>query len=716
MSSSSKSASRGFLILTVVAIVVAGAAVAYQWSQQETKSTNKASKQPSSQPESIPLDKNEVVVEDDESDEEVDEQENEEAEKKRQAEEIAKQQKEIYDNYISVADKCVKGNSYARAADSYTLALEIAPSVPSASKNILTIYNNRSAMYEKTGEFEKSLTDIDIVLSIDPTHIKARIRKARIYEAQKEWELSMAEYAAALAVERLKGMPPGDHELKIVEQSKLLAAQRAGSILATIRSATLRSLPTNGYSRNFFDLLPCTHTWRTSFSSQLKTKGRTGTSGGAGLEALLEKYKARGSTADSEADVSGALDVVCCAIADGKFKLAFDTLAAIPHPLEPPSQSAALSRTAMLRHFLCGLESHLRCNLDQALAHYTAAISYGPDVSLALASVYRELGDEVKAETIYDAVLHGVVSRLTTFVPVAAAPSSSSDSSTKASKQVSEVASGAELEEGELIEDLKVSAVRPPEGDELEEGQVLESTNDTTVVRSPVALPAPIALTQFLRETAHGAIAASLNASVIAHELESSSDETCTIAWVLVHRHSLWSMRNSSGGFRANCVALAQQDLTLADALLQSVLGKEPQGDTNAQVHTSATMARVSQLIKQITLISQTKNQVNPSMQMGIEDRDQCVKCMKAAKMLAPTHESVMVLEADMLAMEEKINDALNVVDVVIQQADVNDGVPYVIKANFIAQKVGASSCSPCFCHNIFSVIAWFASCIDQIY
>jgi deoxyadenosine/deoxycytidine kinase len=44
-----------------------------------------------------------------------------------------------------------------------------------------------SAMFEKSGELDKSLNDIMVVLTMDPTHLKARIRRARIYEAQVSW-------------------------------------------------------------------------------------------------------------------------------------------------------------------------------------------------------------------------------------------------------------------------------------------------------------------------------------------------------------------------------------------------------------------------------------------------------------------------------------------------------------------------------------------------
>lgn len=39
-------------------------------------------------------------------------------------------------------------------------------------------------MYEKCNELDKSLNDILVVLTMDPHHLKARIRRGRILEAQ----------------------------------------------------------------------------------------------------------------------------------------------------------------------------------------------------------------------------------------------------------------------------------------------------------------------------------------------------------------------------------------------------------------------------------------------------------------------------------------------------------------------------------------------------
>ena len=89
-----------------------------------------------------------------------------------------------YDDTIRLAKKLLSGNAYIRAAEKFKEAIKLAEHVPSASKDLITLYNNSSAMYEKAGIYEEALLDINIVLHMDSRHVKARLRRARIFEAQ----------------------------------------------------------------------------------------------------------------------------------------------------------------------------------------------------------------------------------------------------------------------------------------------------------------------------------------------------------------------------------------------------------------------------------------------------------------------------------------------------------------------------------------------------
>lgn len=92
--------------------------------------------------------------------------------------------KSQYEDANRLASKLIAGQKYEKAVEKLSEALELAPRVPNASKDIMTLYNNRSAMYEKLNLFDKSLSDITVILTMDPFHLKARVRRARVYEAQ----------------------------------------------------------------------------------------------------------------------------------------------------------------------------------------------------------------------------------------------------------------------------------------------------------------------------------------------------------------------------------------------------------------------------------------------------------------------------------------------------------------------------------------------------
>lgn len=133
---------------------------------------------------------NQVEVEDADDDEE--EEEEEEAEEKKDESNDAAQAaadeaaalKEQYEAALRQSTRLIQGQAHARAMEKLTEAINLAPKIPSASKDILTLYNNRSAMYEKVQDYDACLRDISVVLNMDPNHLKARVRRARVYEAQ----------------------------------------------------------------------------------------------------------------------------------------------------------------------------------------------------------------------------------------------------------------------------------------------------------------------------------------------------------------------------------------------------------------------------------------------------------------------------------------------------------------------------------------------------
>lgn len=71
-----------------------------------------------------------VLEDDDEDDDEDDEKQ-------------AAVLKQAYDDALRLAKKFLAGNQYAKAANKYSEAIELSEKIPSASQDIITLYNNR---------------------------------------------------------------------------------------------------------------------------------------------------------------------------------------------------------------------------------------------------------------------------------------------------------------------------------------------------------------------------------------------------------------------------------------------------------------------------------------------------------------------------------------------------------------------------------------------
>ena len=66
----------------------------------------------------------------------------------------------------------------------------------SLTRQIITLHNNRSAMYEKASLPDLALADCDAVLDLDPGHSKARARRLRILESQHRHAEALVEVCA----------------------------------------------------------------------------------------------------------------------------------------------------------------------------------------------------------------------------------------------------------------------------------------------------------------------------------------------------------------------------------------------------------------------------------------------------------------------------------------------------------------------------------------
>lgn len=66
----------------------------------------------------------------------------------------------------------------------------------SQKRQVITLLNNRSAMYEKAGMGELTLEDCAKILDMDISHEKARLRKLRVLESEKKWIEALQEICA----------------------------------------------------------------------------------------------------------------------------------------------------------------------------------------------------------------------------------------------------------------------------------------------------------------------------------------------------------------------------------------------------------------------------------------------------------------------------------------------------------------------------------------
>jgi tetratricopeptide (TPR) repeat protein len=642
---SGKSSSSSSIVLGVVAVVAAGAGAALWWThfagskEKEVEGDNAAA----SVVEAPIADSTDVVVEDvSDSDAPSDAEAAAKAEEEARLKAEADAHKEQYDHAISMADKFMKGQRYEQAAEKYSEAIDILPKVPSAAGNILPLYNNRSAMYEKSGPafYDKALNDISLVLQLDQRHMKARVRRARIQEAKGKAKEALIDYTVHFYMEQAKGIMPTSSQ-KVEDISKAIAYEQAtANFQAKLDEAFAKSgpysastssvithvcdLPSRSYIRSGLDSFPSLTKWKVQY-------GKTD------LQDLIDAYNGAEWSVDK---VAIQLEVVTCAIAAENYKTAFNYLS---KPSVDDVDLAAAGRKDLLalRAQLMGLDMLLRCNLLGAAEYFKAAAGYLPgDVELAALCAETRLSLGYTDDAI-EAFNHIMLTYL--------------------------LGHPAMQQQG------------GGDGDGVEKTQEEEQQREFPL------------FSQYLESVPS---ADSPAISDIAAEVDGILSSECKVmaAYVLLLRANAWSARGAGEGLkmRDDPITPAQKDNELACALVETLLAETSTGSSGDRyysdfVDVAARKVKVLSLCKRIHLLGQTKGLTGAAQTP--EDVTACKQYVADAKAVDATNKTLSLLEIDVVAMEEKFEESLKMVETYLLNADKGEGIPYVIKANIVTHQ-----------------------------
>jgi len=156
---------------------------------------------------------------------------------------------------------------------------------------------------------------------------------------------------------------------------------------------------------------------------------------------------------------------------------------------------------------------------------------------------------------------------------------------------------------------------------------------------------------------------------------EKLRDEAARFAWALIHRSTLWTIRDEHGAYRNNSTALAMQDLNAALAALD-VFGPSPS-------EPAAKVALMSVLIKVIqTKHASYAHTPAATVEEQESDRNMCRENLNRAKALFPSSVQVLVTEADLHTLEERFEEALAIIEKLSTTADADDTLPHILLAN----------------------------------
>lgn len=306
-----------------------------------------------------------VVVEEDGADDEEDDA-------TESVEELTKR----YDDALRLAKKYLQGEKYSTAAAKFSEAIDLASRIPSATKDLVTLYNNRSAMFEKNNELDASLQDIMIVLTLDTKHQKARARRARILERQGDFEGALDDCVFCSILEGASGQP-ASNTTKIVELCKKVSEPEVRRHVERIRSSS-RAVPNKAYCRSYFESFSSFHEWKQIY----ETVDRDDLVRRSYTESDLSPMDV------ARKELADALDLIKLDASRQNFNKAFAHMERCQAIIDEGGlASDAQSQLAIAQlEDMQGTEAHLRCNLTAARKSFITALArLGADPALLAA-------------------------------------------------------------------------------------------------------------------------------------------------------------------------------------------------------------------------------------------------------------------------------------------------------------------------------------------
>jgi len=151
-------------------------------------------------------------------------------------------------------------------------------------------------------------------------------------------------------------------------------------------------------------------------------------------------------------------------------------------------------------------------------------------------------------------------------------------------------------------------------------------------------------------------------------------------AWLCIHRVSKWVTRDEQGKYPDNALEKAKENVDEALALTAFY-----EDDSSKERSAAVKSCRLLAFVKRVHVLIQAKSQMG--QQPDNDDIKYAKEAVEEAKKLFPDYETALMLEVEFMTTDGNFDGAVEQIDRVIAKSDGDDAIPYVFKANTLAQK-----------------------------